>query len=155
LEPELPHTHVLVAVEAGDDREEELCVLEIAAGTYRLLVPPIFTLGLAAGDEFRIDPATKRPEVVRRSGNLLVWLYPEGAPPERTAAVADDVSALGGTFEGGPEGGRIFVFTIPVDATFAAVEGIFDSFVAEHPSAEWLYGNVYADDGVTPLGWWE
>ena len=23
------------------------------------------------------------------------------------------------------------------------------------PASEWYFGNVYADDGVTPLGWWE
>jgi hypothetical protein len=23
------------------------------------------------------------------------------------------------------------------------------------PGAEWYYGNVYADDGVTPLNWWK
>jgi Domain of unknown function (DUF4265) len=155
MEPELPHEHVVVAIEAGNDRTEELCVLVVAPDTYRLLTPPLFTLGIASGDEFRIDPDTRRPEIVRRSGNLVVWLYPGEAAPERTAEVADEVNALGGSFEGGPEGGKIFVFTIPVSATFPAVEEVFERFVADNPSAQWLYGNVYADDGVTPLGWWE
>jgi hypothetical protein len=39
MEPEFPHEHVLVAIEAGVDREGELCVLVVAAGIYRLLVP--------------------------------------------------------------------------------------------------------------------
>jgi hypothetical protein len=52
-------------------------------------------------------------------------------------------------------GDRIFIFTLPVAATFPIVEGLFSRFVADHPASQWLYGNVYADDGVTPIGWWE
>jgi hypothetical protein len=47
---------------------------------------------------------------------------------------------LGGTFDG---------------TTFSAIEAVFNRFLEEHPESEWYYGNVYADDGVTPLGWWE
>ena len=32
---------------------------------------------------------------------------------------------------------------------------MFEGFVALHPEHEWHFGNVYGDDGVTPLGWWE
>jgi uncharacterized protein DUF4265 len=155
MEPELTHDHVWVAFEAGDERKEELGVVVVGPDTYRLVVPPLFVFGLAVGDEFRVDPETHRPEVVRHSGNLLVWLYPAGAAVVDTAAVVDEVEALGGTFEGGPDHGRILLFTIPVGATFPAIERIFDGFVAVHPSAEWLYANVYADDGVTPLRWWD
>jgi len=155
MEPGVPHRHVLVAIEAGKAEQEELYVLALGDGIYRVLVPPLWTLGLGAGDEFLIDPETLRPVVVRRSGNLLVWLYPHDAPAEGTAAVVAEVEALGGRFEGTAEQDRVFVFTIPVRATFPAVEAVFDRFVADHPAAEWLFGNVYADDGETPLRWWE
>ena len=50
--------------------------------------------------------------------------------------------------------GRVLLFTIPVSATFPVIEATLDDFVAGDPGAEWLFGNVYADDGRTPLDWW-
>jgi len=38
---------------------------------------------------------------------------------------------------------------------FPAIGAILADFIRSHPSAEWSYGNVYDDDGVTPLLWWE
>ena len=149
------HDHVLVAIEAGSDQQEEIGVEAIGDDVYRVVVPPLFTFGLAVGDEFRIDARTHRPDVLRRSGNLLVWLFHDRAPQERIAATVEEVEALGGTYEGSAREGKVLLFTIPVSATFPAVERVFDGFVADHPTAEWLFGNVYADDGKTPLGWWE
>jgi len=62
---------------------------------------------------------------------------------------------LGGTLEGSAHEDRVFIFTLPVTATFSAVEAVFNRFVEQHPESEWYFGNVYAADGVTPLGWWE
>jgi hypothetical protein len=154
-EPGVPHEHVVVSVGPDEDVTEELCVEVVEPDAYRLLVPPLLTLGLAPGDEFRIDEATGRPEVTRRSGLLVVWVYPRETEPEDVASLADAVIALGGTFEGGPEHGRMVVFTAPIGVGFPTLEHVFDEFVREHDGAEWLYGNVYADDGVTPLGWWQ
>ena len=64
------HEHVRVAVEAGSRDEEEIGVLPLGEGIYRVVVPPLYTYGLGVGDEFRVDAETRRPEVVRRSGNL-------------------------------------------------------------------------------------
>jgi uncharacterized protein DUF4265 len=133
---------------------EELAPEEIGGGRYRLLLPPALAYGLAAGDVFEIDPGTLRPNVVRRSGNLTVWLYPGEAVAE-ARALAGEAQALGGVLEGSVPGDRIFIFTLPVAASFPAAEAVFERFVERHPSAEWRYGNVYGDDGVTPLGWWE
>ena len=153
MEPGGGHAHVLVSVGSGEDMTEELAVEVLGSGTYRLLVPPALTYGLAAGDVFEIDPGTLRPSVVRRAGNLTVWLYP-GAAVAEARGLAGEVAALGGVLEGSVPGERILIFTVPVAASFPAVEAVFDRFVERHPSAEWRYGNVYADDGVTPLGWW-
>ena len=32
---------------------------------------------------------------------------------------------------------------------------VFKDYESSHPDSEWYFANVYADDGVTPLGWWE
>jgi DNA-binding MarR family transcriptional regulator len=150
-----PHIHVLVTVEAGSADTEEIGVLSLRNGIHAVVVPPLFTFGLAVGDEFRIDPDTGRPEVTRRAGNVLVWLYPDVASSAQRETVTADVVALGGTFEGAADDGRILVFTIPVKVGFPAIEAVFRTYVADDPGAQWLYGNVYADDGVTLLNWWE
>jgi hypothetical protein len=155
MEPEFPHEHVVASVGPGDDATEELCVEALEPDVYRLLVPPLLTLGIAPGDEFRIDQATGRPEVIRHSGLLVIWVYPRDTDPQHVASLADSVIAMGGTFVGGPDHGRIVVFTAPVGVGFAKLEALFDEFVCAHARTEWLFGNVYADDGVTPLRWWD
>jgi DNA-binding MarR family transcriptional regulator len=176
------HIHVLVTVEAGSADTEEIGVLSLGNGIHAVVVPPLFAFGLAVGDEFRIDPDTGRPELTRRAGNVLrhrtrlalerapegqpclaqrevercaVWLYPDVASSAQRETVTADVVALGGTFEGAADDGRILVFTIPVKVGFPAIEAVFRTYVADDPGAQWLYGNVYADDGVTLLNWWE
>ena len=147
------HVHVLVRVEAGHDTREELAVAMLSGGVYRLVVPPALTLGLAVGDVFEIDAETSRPRVVERSGNLTVWLFPAGAEAGGSG-VADEVEALGGTFEG-VASSTVLIFTLPVAATFPAIEAVFEGFVARFPGSQWMFGNAYADDGQTPLGWWD
>ena len=150
----LPHDHVVVSVEAGSVVTEELAVSKLDDGTYHLLVPPALTIGLAKGDVFAIDAATMHPTVLRRGGNLTIWLYPAGALAE-ARALHQEIERVGGTFDGAVPSDRVFIFTLPVTATFPVVEAIFDRFVAEHPASEWYFGIVYADEGLTPLAWWE
>ena len=148
------HDHVRVSVEPGSDVQEELAVIVLPEDAYQLVVPPALTLGLAAGDVFAVDPETSQPKVLRRGGNLTIWLHPHGAA-EEARSLSDEVAALGGTLEGSAHEDRVFIFTLPVTATFPAIEAVFNRFVEQHPESEWYFGNVYAADGVTPLGWWE
>jgi Domain of unknown function (DUF4265) len=149
-----PHDHVLVSVEAGSSLTEELAVVALNDGTYRLLEAPAVTFGLARDDVFTVDEATLRPRVLTYAGNLTVWLYPEGAT-EEARSLADAVERIGGTLEGATSDDRLFIFTVPVAASFPSVEALFERFVAEHPDSQWCFGNVYAHDGVTPLEWWK
>jgi hypothetical protein len=143
-----------VRVDAVSDVREELAVELLGNGTFRLLVPPAHTLGLARGDVFEVDAVSERPAVLRHSGNVTVWLYP-GRYNQEALLLAPAANGLGGTLEGETAEGRLVIFTFPVRASFAAIEAIFEKFVSDHPQSEWLFGNVYADDGTTPLGWWE
>jgi len=149
----MPHDHVLVAIEAGRADQEELAVRTLGNGRYRLEVPPAMTLGLAVADVFEIDQDTRRPVVKQRSGNLTVWLYPADAT-EAARWLTTAAEDLGGRLDGAALADRVFIFTLPVDATFPAIERIFNQFVHDHPGSEWLYANVYDNDGVTPLEWW-
>ena len=67
--------------------------------------------------------------------------------------VTKDVWELGGSLDGRAD--NLTVYTIPVTAGFAQVEQVFNGLIDRHPDVEWYFGNVYADDGVTPLGWWQ
>ena len=132
----------------GEPVLEEVHVDRLDDGTYRVVATPGLVLGIAAGDVLRVT-ADGRYEIVRRGGNLAVQVF---GPPEVIEEVTKDVWALGGSLEGRTD--KLTVFTVPVRAGFAAVERVFEDLVARHPEVEWYYGNVYADDGVTPLDWW-
>ena len=62
------------------------------------------------------------------------------------------MAKLGGTLDGLDS--KVVVYTIPVTAGFEAVEKELNEVVSIFEGAEWYYGNVYDQDGVTPLNWW-
>ena len=155
-----PSTHDLrvpVISDGVHQGEEMLPVAELGDGRYRLLASPGFVEGLAAGDEFELDPdAPLGHRVIRRGGNLCVWFY-HSEPLSETSTVTADVrltaESLGGRLDGGYS--RMLVLTIPIAAGFDAVARTFDEAVRRHAASSWLYGNVYDPaDGVTPLDWW-
>jgi uncharacterized protein DUF4265 len=131
---------------------EEVLVDPLGDGLHRLVASPGLVLGVAAGDHIAVS-GEGRFEVVSRGGNVAVQLY---ADPNIGADVSPLTSALanlGGRLDGHEK--NLWVFTIPVSAGFPAIEAVFDAFQADNPGVEWYFGNVYADDGETPLGWWE
>ena len=138
----------------GDGRvvSETLWVEDVPEGKYRLVKSPLVAQGLAVGDEFLVDPADKTIRVLDRAGNLGVQLFMR---PELTRDVFEvlgvKVWALGGEFDAHSD--SIAGFWIPVDAGFPAVEQLFGDFVARHPDSEWMFANVYGENG-RPLGWW-
>jgi hypothetical protein len=137
--------------------EETLPVADLGNGRYRLLASPGFVEGLAAGDEFELDPhAPLGHRVVRRGGNLCVWFY-HAAPVDDSDMATADVrlvaESLGGRLDGGYS--HMLVLTVPLAAGFDAVADAFDRAVRRHAGSAWLYGNVYdPSDGMTPLNWW-
>jgi hypothetical protein len=44
-------------------------------------------------------------------------------------------------------------FHVPVSAGFPVIEQLFNDFVDERVDAEWMFANVYGDDGRA-LNWW-
>jgi hypothetical protein len=148
---------VPVVSDGARQGEEMLPVAEVGDGRYRLLASPGFVEGLAAGDEFELDPgAPLGHRVTRRGGNLCVWFY-HSEPLDESSAVAADVrsvaESLGGRLDGGYS--RMLVLTIPISAGFDAVARALDDALRRHAASSWLYGNVYDPaDGMTPLDWW-
>jgi hypothetical protein len=147
--------HLLLLVEMVNGRpvKEPVHVRDLGGGRFGMLYSPGLVQGMAAGDEFRLLDDEGRFEVLSRAGNLAVQIFSE----QPVATVRDElvrrVAELRGWLDGAIERG--LVFTIPVAAGFAAVEAVFNGWVAEHAGWEWYYGNVYSTaDGVTPLNWW-
>jgi len=140
---------------AGQRRIEESVPAEaLGPGRYRLLGSPGLVEGVAAGDEIELAPEEPAGfRVVRRGGQLCIWVYvPDPPPPGTEARLTQAARALGGFLDGGQT--RLRVLTLPVIAGFPAVEAELNAAVAEL-GATWAYGNVYqSGDASRPLGWW-
>jgi hypothetical protein len=152
------HGHVTLVVgrdRAGEAVREQVPASQVHGRRYRLLASPALGLDVAAGD--LIDLADDGAySVVERGGNVCVQVYYRGSDLEGRvdAELVPAVIAAGGWLDGRiPDG--VSAFTIPASVGFPAIERLMNAFVARAAGAEWSYGNVYADDGVTPLGWWE
>lgn len=121
------------------------------SGSLRLVKTPLVAQGLAVGDEFEVGP-DKAFHVVRRGGNVTIQLFMKPTLTEDVfAQLAEAVRQLGGGFDAHTH--SIAGFWVPVIAGFPVIETIFDEFVAGHEDCEWMFANVYGDDGL-PLNWW-
>ena len=141
----------------GRQSLEELLPAEPLGGDrFRLLASPGIVEGLAAGDEVELAPADPRGfRVLRRGGQLCVWVYlPEPPPEQADARLSLAATILGGYLDGGNTNLR--VLTVPVSAGFKQVEAELGAAVAELPGSIWAYGNVFdRQNGDRPLGWWD
>jgi hypothetical protein len=154
----IPSDSPTIALHVGEDRDgdpvwEELPVTPLGNERYRLLASPTLLAGIAAGDEITLDP-DGRHSLLKRGENVVVYL--EMREKYDLTAVLAEVNAIGGVLDGradSPPDAFIATFTVPVQATFPAIEDIFSRFVADKASADWHYGNVY-DAGGNPLNWW-
>jgi hypothetical protein len=133
----------------GDVVREELLVYELGGRRWRLVASPGIVLGLAAGDTFGLDP-DGGPVVQDRGGNLAIQLF---GPHETADELTTPIEQAGGALDA--RAPNLTVFTLPVSLGFLRIEKLFRDFVDRHPGMEWYFGNVYEDDGVTPIGWWE
>src|SRR5262245_6161346 len=145
----------------GVDQEkagsEVLDVEELGPNRYRLIYSPGLVEGLAAGDEFELTEENSAGfNILRRNGNLCTWLMfdePTDFSDSTIKELEARVAGIGGYLEGGTQ--RSLIFTIPLQAGFKAVEGIFDAFVKVVQGTHWFYGNVYdPKDPTKPLNWW-
>lgn len=129
---------------------EELLVEVASDGTMLVVATPALVLGVAAGDRINVTPQGEC-EVLIRGGNLAVQVFSDDQ--SAVGLLAEAFSDMGGRVDARAPG--LTVFTISVTVGFAVIEGALRNFVQRVPGAEWYYGNVYADDGETPMGWWE
>jgi hypothetical protein len=132
---------------------EEVLVADAEASRFQVLRTPGLVLGVARDDEISYDASTCAFKVEKRGGRVAVQLYLAATGHSEVAQLAAQLErAVTGSWDGLSE--RQAVFSFPAAAGFTAVETLLNEFVNLHPGVEWNYGNVYADDGTTPLNWW-
>ncbi len=138
---------------AGRPTREILPGRPLGDGQWLLLGTPALTEGCAAGDTLVVREDGSF-DVTRRGGNLAVLSYAESGQPmtENDARLLRQaMTSLEGVVEM-PEDGRFLVVTVPVAATFPAVEAAMDQWKRQ-TGRDWTYGNVY-DEHDQPLNWW-
>lgn len=147
------HAHSVVKLVAAQNRGEPVYenVLADSVGgrRVRLAHTPGLVLGLAAGDIIEVDSTTGEHDLVSRGGNIAVQIY---GPPALAMSIEPKIGNLGGWHDGGVK--NLTIFTVPASAGFEELQSILNTLAADG-RVEWYYGNVYADDGITPLGWWD
>ena len=134
----------------GEPVYEEVLGSPRPGGTFEVLKTPGLVMGIAAGDQIQIGDEPGTFDVVERGGNLAIHVY---GPGSAGRSIESDVGRLGGWWDGGiPD--RLTIYTIPVTAGWAAIEDLLNRLARSAGDVEWFYGNVYAEDGSTPLNWW-
>ena len=142
----------LYVVGAPEGHKQPVEVEETESGDFLVLFSPGLVEGIAAGDIIRvIDVATGQFEVVSRGGNVSVkWMA--RSPISKFLNQADEfLGPLGARRDGNIANAA--VWTIPVTATFSAIEDAMNRVTELVPDSGWWYGNVY-DENDNPLDWW-
>lgn len=151
-------SETIVNVKAGTDEEdgraayEEALVEPCGNGAYRLVRSPALTQGLAAGDVFTVN-AEGDVTLISRGNNVCIQIYTTSDVRPLEAAFTPRMEAVGAWLDGMHP--KVLVYTVPVRVGFPVIERPLKTLASLDPAAEWYFGNVYDEDGVTPLRWWE
>jgi hypothetical protein len=122
-------------------------------GTFEILASPGLVQGVAAGDVIRLSDRQKGAfDVIRHGGNVCVQVLRSAGIAPVVQLLLPRLKALQGRLDGQIQRGA--VFTVPVTAGFQAIEEALAEAVKAFDGVEWYYGNVYDQDGRTPLNWW-
>ena len=143
---------VIAGTRTDDSEVQEQVVVEHLRGpVYRITQSPGLVQGVAAGDE--VEVRNGRLEVVRRGGNLCVWIFAKENLAQIENSLNAELRSLGGasrrprpmgTGVHGSRSGRV-----------RSAGGCVESPGRCDPRGQWYFGNVYDPrDGVTPLDWW-
>nr|HEX4318788.1 DUF4265 domain-containing protein [Kofleriaceae bacterium] len=136
----------------GRPAYEHVLATPLEGRHHRIEKSPGLVLGIAAGDELDVREDSTFT-VVKRAGNVCVQLFVTDNADRIRATVEAGVVRLGGWLDGAAT--RELVFTFPLAVGLAAIEQFFDQLSTDDAECEWIFGNVYAEDGITPLSWWK
>lgn len=138
-------------IDGRSDMVEEVIAEKIGEDRFRLASSPGMARGLAADDIIVLDTQTPAGyRLIQRGDNVCVHVYCEA---EKRAVIqaglVQTLGQIGGVLDG-TMGETGLCFTIPVLATFTAIEGALHRIVGE----EWTYSNVNDIETDAPLNWW-
>ena len=133
---------------------DQLCAEDKAKlGQFELVKSPAFIKGLASGDCINYLSEERDFQLVKRSGNLSIRVFCRGDIANLSDALSPQLEKLGAEHDTETE--RMLVFSAHVSLGFSAIEQILNDHIGEESDSIWMYGNVYKDDGQTPLNWWQ
>lgn len=132
---------------------ERLSVKVLEDNSCQLVRSPAFIKGLASGDVIKFDSNDNSFELLKRSGNLCIRIFSRSDIEAIATDLTPALEKLGG--EQDYENERMLVYSIHVSIGFNQIESLLNDHVDENDGSMWLYGNVYDEDGETPLKWWE
>ena len=138
----------------GQDVVEQVRVVNLESGNYRLIQSPAFVHGLASGDEIKYDPKDNSFELKKHSGNLAIRVFSRLDIGTLRDNLRSELEKLGGELDFSNE--RMLIFSIHVSCGFKEIEAVLNKYIqSETDTSAWRYGNVYdSADGTTPLNWW-
>lgn len=122
-------------------------------GQFQLVKSPAFIKGLASGDCINYMAEQRDYQLVQRSGNLSIRVFCRGDIANLSDSLSPQLEKLGAEHDTETE--RMLVFSAHVSLGFSAIEQILNDHIGEESDSIWMYGNVYAEDGETPLNWWK
>lgn len=122
-------------------------------GQFQLVKSPAFIKGLASGDCINYLAEERDYQLVKRSGNLCIRVFCRGNIANLSDSLSPQLEKLGAEHD--TENERMLIFSAHVSLGFSAIEQILNDHIGEESDSIWMYGNVYGDDGVTPLNWWQ
>lgn len=122
-------------------------------GQFQLVKSPAFIKGLASGDCINYLAEERDYQLVERSGNLCIRVFCRGDIANLSDALSPQLEKLGAEHDTETE--RMLIFSAHVSLGFSAIEAILNDHIGEESDSIWMYGNVYKEDGQTPLNWWQ
>lgn len=140
----------------GEDAKgfEDIPVAPVGATSFRLLNSPGFVHGVALGDTIELADTPTGFRVIRRSGNVCVWVTSDAPMDDQLSGrVMQIVVSGGGVVDGGYKD-RLIVANFRLSTVgFSAIEKCM-SQVERIPTLSWMYGNIYDPMSGAPLEWW-
>lgn len=122
-------------------------------GQFQLVKSPAFIKGLASGDCINYLSEERDFQLVKRSGNLSIRVFCRGDIANLSDVLSPQLEKLGAEHDTETE--RMLVFSAHVSLGFSTIEQILNDHIGEESDSIWMYGNVYKEDGQTPLNWWQ
>ena len=127
----------------------QVAVRRLADGKVELLHSPGFIKGVARGDTLKLSKDGF--EVAERAGLVAIQIYLRDNVEQIEPKLSAEIKTMDGCRDICNE--RMLTYSIPVEAGFAAIEGVMKEFAEQRSDLQWVYGNVYDEKGE-PMNWW-